>query len=334
MKRRTLLFAVALIPGALSAQSSTSVTTFVLAGAPSPGAPMLVGASLATESGLFGGRMVGAIDVREPAPGGSSAWGVDLDGTAALGTLIPSLADWRLFAGVGARRSGGDVVPGPVSISTSLGGGYRYGLGRFVAVEGDMRYRIPFAEHESPGIEVSAGIVLRTGTARRSAARQPSLVSRPADPAAATAAPSVSASALALRAIDSGSEFVGVRYTWGGNSPEEGFDCSGFLRYVFLRHGIALPRVSRDQARFGEALPAQLWALRPGDLMFFATQGGEVDHAGMYVGDGKMLHSSSSGGGVRFDDLTSARGEYYVRHLVAARRVVSSSVMDFAAEGG
>ncbi|HEX6587554.1 MAG TPA: NlpC/P60 family protein, partial [Longimicrobiales bacterium] len=88
------------------------------------------------------------------------------------------------------------------------------------------------------------------------------------------------------------------------------------------RHGISLPRVSRDQAHAGRALPTSLAGIARGDLLFFAGDGRTVSHVGIYAGDGMMLHSSSSGRGVRYDDLRGSRGGWYVNHLVGVRRVI------------
>jgi peptidoglycan DL-endopeptidase CwlO len=126
-------------------------------------------------------------------------------------------------------------------------------------------------------------------------------------------------SAAAARILRTADSYLGTRYVWGGSSPREGFDCSGFTKYVFAKHGIALPRVSRDQARAGQAVPADFRALIPGDLMFFAEPGEAVSHVAMYVGNGTILHASGALGEVGYTDLNTG-GEWYVAYFVAARR--------------
>lgn len=109
---------------------------------------------------------------------------------------------------------------------------------------------------------------------------------------------------------------MGTPYRWGGETTR-GFDCSGFVRYVFRQsEGIELPRTSREQAKFGQAVDRN--ELRPGDLITFATGGGSrVSHIGVYIGENRFIHSSSSRG-VRIDTLTG----YYANRFVNARRPV------------
>lgn len=130
-----------------------------------------------------------------------------------------------------------------------------------------------------------------------------------------------SSARVGTRVINTGDDYLGVRYKWGGNTPNEGFDCSGFTKYVYARNGVTLPRTSRQQARVGEWLPANIGALRQGDLMFFASNGSRINHVAIYAGANRILHSTSSGGRVRYDDLGTKRGRWFVNHLVAARRV-------------
>ena len=115
---------------------------------------------------------------------------------------------------------------------------------------------------------------------------------------------------------------LGTRYRWGGQSPVTGFDCSGFVGYVFAAHGIGLPRTARAMAAAGTALPASWNLLRPGDLVMFAGRGSRISHVAIYAGSGRIIHATSSGGRVRYDDLDTPRGGWYKRRMVAARRVI------------
>ncbi|MGH7637277.1 MAG: C40 family peptidase [Gemmatimonadaceae bacterium] len=121
--------------------------------------------------------------------------------------------------------------------------------------------------------------------------------------------------------IPTAERYLGVRYTWGGESPRTGFDCSGFVQYVFERHGVGLPRTSRAQASAGARVPLDFAYLRAGDLIMFANPGRAISHVAIYAGDRRIIHSSKSGSGVRYDDLSSGRGAWYRENAVVARRV-------------
>lgn len=111
---------------------------------------------------------------------------------------------------------------------------------------------------------------------------------------------------------------VGTPYQWGGNSPESGFDCSGLINYVFRETaGLSLPRTTAGLSQLPNATPSS--ALLPGDLVLFSTSGKRVNHAGIYIGDGRFLHAPSTGGQVRIDDLQAS---YWQRSYQSARRVL------------
>jgi len=137
------------------------------------------------------------------------------------------------------------------------------------------------------------------------------------------AMPASSAHASPARTLATADKYLGVPYKWGGTSPRTGFDCSGFVQYVFAREDVKLPRTSRQQARAGESLPARWSALSAGDLVMFAEPGERISHVAIYAGKHRIIHASSSGGGVRYDDLDTHRGQWYRTRIVAARRVVA-----------
>jgi cell wall-associated NlpC family hydrolase len=110
---------------------------------------------------------------------------------------------------------------------------------------------------------------------------------------------------------------VGAPYRAGGTSPQTGFDCSGFTSWVFVQHGLMLPRQSFDQFRVGEKVSRK--ALRPGDLVFFEIDRKGASHVGLYSGRGSFVHCSSTGGRVREDHLQE---QYWQRHYLGARRIL------------
>ena len=115
---------------------------------------------------------------------------------------------------------------------------------------------------------------------------------------------------------------IGVRYLFGGNSPESGLDCSGFVRYVFNdTFGFMLPRRSVEMSQVGATVAAN--DLRPGDLVFFNTMRHAFSHVGIYVGDGKFIHSPRTGSQIRVEDM---RDSYWQRRFDGARRVNVPSV--------
>ena len=112
--------------------------------------------------------------------------------------------------------------------------------------------------------------------------------------------------------------FIGVRYRRGGTTAENGFDCSGFTRYVFENSiGLVLPRRADEQARAPGLFTIGKDELKPGDLVFFNTVRRAFSHVGIYVGDGKFIHSPRAGGEVRIEDM---RVDYWAKRFNGARR--------------
>jgi cell wall-associated NlpC family hydrolase len=110
---------------------------------------------------------------------------------------------------------------------------------------------------------------------------------------------------------------VGIRYRAGGKDAETGFDCSGFVGYLFReRLGLDLPRTARDISRTGE--PVEKSELQPGDLVFFNTLRRAFSHVGIYLGNNQFVHSPRSGYAVRVEDMSEG---YWVKRYNGARRV-------------
>ena len=123
-----------------------------------------------------------------------------------------------------------------------------------------------------------------------------------------------SATEMVLTAMN----FLGVRYVRGGNSAEQGFDCSGFTRYVFENSlGLVLPRRADEQAKNAGLLSVKRDELKPGDLVFFNTMRRAFSHVGIYVGEGKFIHAPRAGAEVRIEDMRQA---YWAKRFNGARR--------------
>jgi len=132
-----------------------------------------------------------------------------------------------------------------------------------------------------------------------------------------------------LSIIESAYSYMGIPYQWGGTTPD-GFDCSGFVRYVFKENGIPLGRSSREQVQEGKAVP--LSELRPGDLVFFKFYNsrnrernrGRVNHVGLYLGNGRFIHAASNSNdrAITVNELGS--GKYFSR-IVEVRRILDAS---------
>ena len=117
---------------------------------------------------------------------------------------------------------------------------------------------------------------------------------------------SISSTALSLR---------GAPYRNGGSDPS-GFDCSGFVQYVYGQHGVKVPRDVRSQFSLGQEIDPKL--LEPGDLLFFTTIAPGASHVGIAVGGDQFVHAPSSRGVVRVENLSS---QYWANRFVGAKRV-------------
>lgn len=136
--------------------------------------------------------------------------------------------------------------------------------------------------------------------------------SQPA-PQAATADVLGQAQEFALRALS----FIGVRYKWGGTSPDTGFDCSGLIRYVYAQvTGHLLPYNAQDLSHLGISIDRA--ELQPGDLVFFNTLRKPFSHVGIYLGESRFVHAPSRGGAVEIVDMGQ---RYWKNRYNGARRL-------------
>ena len=124
------------------------------------------------------------------------------------------------------------------------------------------------------------------------------------------------AAQIAIEALS----LVGIRYRYGGNSPEQGLDCSGLVRYVFREAGgTDLPRTSQEMSRRGQPVDKQ--DLQPGDLVFFNTLNRAFSHVGIYLGNNQFIHAPSAGRNVRVENMDM---NYWKARFNGARRVLDN----------
>lgn len=211
----------------------------------------------------------------------------------------------------------------------SLGVGYEVVPFRWLTLRGESRYRVLNPGHQT-GMQFSLGIGLNFGVGR--APDQPAYtVVHHRDPPPAPEVVSLAKdrgfsgdkAALVADVVATATEAMGRPYQWGGTGQNgDGFDCSGLIQWAYAQHGITLPRVSRDQARQGIAVPKRIDALAPGDILTFSNSGRFVTHVALYVGDGKIIHSAN--GGVQLSVLSpdDPYGRWWWKRWVGARRIV------------
>lgn len=135
---------------------------------------------------------------------------------------------------------------------------------------------------------------------------------------AASRAQSAVASGLSTEIVSYAKELLGVKYVWGGNTPK-GFDCSGFVKYVYNHFDIKIERTASSQAKQGTAVAKA--DLRTGDLVFFDTNGGlnKVNHVGIYISDGNFIHSSSGSSAMKVV-ISNLKSGFYAKSYMTARR--------------
>jgi cell wall-associated NlpC family hydrolase len=123
--------------------------------------------------------------------------------------------------------------------------------------------------------------------------------------------------------IASARRAMGRPYSWGGTGEDGGgFDCSGLIQHAYGQHGIALPRTSAEQAKEGKAVARKLGALAAGDLLTFSNRGGPVSHVGLYIGEGRFIHSASRGVQISVLSDDDPYGRWWFKRWVGVRRII------------
>src|SRR5256714_2382466 len=330
------------LPVALHAQVAGGVELFGALDNSDPVTRTLGGLSLSLGTPYVGIRGSGAIGQSSLTPQGGInqgpsdvVWSSNAD--LLLGPMNAGLGEGFMpytFIGLGLESAAQPTTFTDAIRTWSYGGGIQLGLGGLVSVNGEARFKrlaAPAAYADSQfvrGIEYRVGIGFHFGGgrsrstvfSRRTPVDRPPSASRPSRAPRRTNWPvsTTSASGAARRVVPTAEQYIGVPYRYGGTSPRRGFDCSGFVQYVYGQNGVDLPRTSRQMAGTGVAVSTR--ALAVGDLLLF-QQGGQISHVAIYAGSGRFIHSSSTGHGVRYDNFDTNRGHWFADHLVAARRV-------------
>ena len=206
--------------------------------------------------------------------------------------------------------------------SWSAGLGYELQPASFLRVGLESRWR-EMSLDSRDGMELAAGLSFSFGgggkKSPKSRATDPSLTTS----LAATPRVATPAARLADAVIATATEAMGRPYEYGGTGEDGGgFDCSGLIQYAYGRHGVTLPRRSVDQAREGTAVPKSYEALRPGDVLTFSNRGGPVTHVGLYIGEGKFIHSATRGVQVSVLSGDDPYGRWWYVRWVGVRRIV------------
>lgn len=239
-------------------------------------------------------------------------------------------ADLTAFRGGGPYLvlglSGGVGSPHSASFSSFWGswsGGVGYELfpASALAFGAEVRWR-EMSLDARDGVELSAGLSLRLGGGRDRKAT-PERAMEGDRPVGSPEAAAGTAAALRQAVIASAADAMGRPYRYGGAGEDgAGFDCSGLIQYAYAEHGIELPRTSAEQAKEGRMVDRSLDALAPGDLLTFSSRGGPVTHVGLYLGDGRFIHSATRG--VQVSQLSEGDpyGRWWFKRWVGARRII------------
>lgn len=356
--RSILILALSsLVPVVAIAQSRHAIAFHLGRNDALPTETTLGGVSYTSWTGMLGVRGSGALSLGRVDRTANNAdgtlkitaWTADADVILSPFRVLPPIVTlgFRPFAlagigGHGARYPAGNRA---AVATSSYGWGLAWNLSRGLSIESTARRRSLLLKDEvelPPGFandwEYRVGVGIEFGGRRRDdrpARRRRDPVRDPhhdrvrdevrdddRPPVLAKPGRMPSASVTAASVVRTANRYEGIRYSYGGASPTKGFDCSGFVQYVFARNGVDLPRTSRQIAQIGEPVSMDRDELREGDLLFFAGNGTRVDHVAIYLGEDRIIHSTASGGGVRVESLTSPRGEWFERRMVAARRIV------------
>jgi len=258
-------------------------------------------------------------------------------GFAGIGADLTAFRTGREGPYLVAGLSGGLGSDSTNSYSTVWGswsGGVGYDLfpASFLSMGIEGRWRELSVGGRS-GFELAAGIGLHIGRGSGPPDRRPTPVRPPGpglltDPGPSSSLSSPVAStpepvSLADSIIATATNAMGRPYEFGGTgSGDDGFDCSGLIQYAYGKHGIQLPRRSVEQAKEGRKIERKLKQLAPADILAFSNRGGPVTHVGLYIGDGRFIHSATRGVQVSVLSAEDPYGRWWYKRWVGVRRIV------------
>ena len=274
----------------------------------------------------------------DPGAGLGIGWSADVDLLIAPFRTVPVVKSLLLgfspyaFVGVGGIGMSPSNAPDTSRGVWSYGVGVHHDLLGWLGISAEARNRHSFGSDSAIAIgsarswEYRAAISVSFGGHDDTPLTPPSGILVPNDLALINQVETAeSASRLIAGVLDLAESYVGTPYLSGGTNPSIGFDAAGFVQYLFGKQGVALPQTSHQIAELGDSVSTRVGLLRPGDLLFFGNDESSIDHVAIYVGHDRIVHATASGGGVRYDVLgEGSRGEWFVEHLVTARRIVAA----------
>jgi cell wall-associated NlpC family hydrolase len=237
-----------------------------------------------------------------------------------------------LVAGIGAGLGSGHSMSfSSTWTSWSAGVGYELMPASFLAVGAEGRWR-EISLDRRKGFEFAAGLSINLGGGRKAPAPSVPRTSSPRSndedlPTITTTLPATPRIGHAARLVDSvvatATDVMGRPYRYGGTGEGGGgFDCSGLIQYAYGQHGVTLPRTSTEQAHEGRAVAKNPTTLLPGDLLTFSNRGGPVTHVGLYVGNGRFIHSATRGVQISVLSADDPYGRWWWKRWVGVRRIV------------
>jgi len=178
----------------------------------------------------------------------------------------------------------------------------------------------------SQPVTAAADVIKKTCTKSRKTGKKQCVTAKTGKPTSIAEAHKIRVQKAQQTAMTKLMGQIGKPYRWGGSSPRTGFDCSGLIYYAYKDLvKFRIPRTANEMYHLRDAAPVNVAELESGDLVFFRTQGrGTADHVGVYVGNGKFIQSPRSG---RDIEITSLSEDYWQRHYVGARRVMTSKTI-------